>query len=99
MDSAEQPVVWDPAGPSPSEDSERALLEWARARGVRLVSGVRATAAPTLEVDLAAGSTIEADLARARDALNAQDVDRVERHLATAEATLTAHAELPHGHW
>jgi hypothetical protein len=98
VDAADVPVLWDPAGPTPSDDAARALREWARSRGVSLrerdepARGARG-------VDLAAAGLVEADLGRAREALVAEDVDTVERALARAEAGIRRHTELPQAHW
>ncbi len=98
MDAVDLPVVWDPAGPSPSDEATRALHEWARSRGIRVRERDEVRAGPP-EVDLGVAERVEADLGRAREALVAEDVDAVERALARAEATVRRHAELPQAHW
>jgi hypothetical protein len=81
----------------PRED-DRALEEWGRARGVRLLLPGGAVA-PTIPVDLSVGDRVEEDLERARDAESALDADLTERLLARAESLLRAHPELPQCAW
>ena len=95
-------VAW--VAPSGSEagslapQDHRALEEWGRARGVRLlVPGTGTT--PTLPVDLSIGDRVEDELETARDAVSGLDADLAERYLARAEALLRAHPELPEGAW
>jgi hypothetical protein len=88
-------VVWiEPAGPA----EERALGEWALARGVRL-HGPSAEEAPRIAVDLSMAERVEAELDKARDGATALDAEVTERALARAEAILRAHPELPQAAW
>lgn len=83
------------------EDAERALEQWARARGLRIVTAGAAggDAGHALRVDLAIGERVEKELVRAREAIAALEADAAERALARAEALLHEHPELPQAAW
>jgi hypothetical protein len=78
-------------------DARHALDEWARARGIRLVTPREGTAAPAADPTIA--ERVEKELAAARDAISASDADTAERDLARIEATLRDHPELPQAAW
>jgi hypothetical protein len=93
-------VVWiEPSDVAP--DAHRALVEWARARGVtlRAPEGEGETSAAPITVDSALVRDVESELAAAREALVQQDADAQERALARAEAIILAHPELPQAAW
>lgn len=96
--SDDVPVVWLSADAASDGDAARALTEWARARGLRLVA-VDEVAAPSLHVDMTIGDRVEKELDRAREAIAALDADAAERALARAEALLRDHPELPQAAW
>jgi hypothetical protein len=85
-----------PDGPDASQ--ARALAGWERAHGVKLVTP-RDERPVALPVDESVGEDVEKLLERARDAVSARDGEAIDRALATAEATLRAHPELPQGSW
>jgi hypothetical protein len=107
--SEEVTVVWVAEGgttqgarsgaPDGRDDAARALVEWGRARGLRIVSASDATGASTLKVDLSIADRVEKELDRAREAIAALDGDAAERALARAEAVLREHPELPQAAW
>lgn len=80
-------------------DASRALAEWGRARGVRLVAVEESAAATGLKVDPAIGERAEKEIERAREAISALDADTAERALARADAFLRDHPELPQAAW
>jgi hypothetical protein len=89
-------VVWL----APDEgDAARALAEWGRARGVRLVAVEDAASASGLRVDVTIGERVEKEIERAREAIAALDADGAERALARADAVLRDHPELPQAAW
>jgi hypothetical protein len=90
-------IVWVAPAP-PDAGQRRALATWASAHDVRLVEPAEETPR-SLSVDLAAASEVEARLDSARDAIAGLDAPAVDRELATAEALLRAHAELPQAGW
>ncbi len=90
-------VVWTSPADERSAAAE-ALARWARARGVVLLAPEHVVR-PTQAIDLHSGDEVEAELARARDALSALDVDAAETALVTARETLRAHPELPQAAW
>lgn len=97
--TADAPVTLAWIAPEPADaDQSRALTSWAHARGVTLAS-------PTdekpiaLKVDERVADEVERAIDRARDAIAARDGEGVDRALATADALLRAHAELPQAAW
>jgi hypothetical protein len=104
-------VVWvapDPAsspagarsGPGDGrEDAARALLEWARARGLRVHTANESARGALEHVDLTIADRVEKELDRAREATAALDADVAERALARAETLLREHPELPQAAW
>ncbi len=97
--SDDVPVVWLSGETSPEGNADRALAEWSRARGLRLVSVDDLAAPSALHVDTAIGDRVEKELDRARDAIAALDADAAERALARAEMLLRDHPELPQAAW
>lgn len=104
MDDAPVPYVWlAPAeggayAPSRAESElDGRLRAWAAARHV----DIRQTPAPPepLSDDTASGDAVEAELARARDALAAADATSVDAALGRADELLNAHPELLHAAW
>lgn len=96
-------VVWlspdGAAGEGIGADATRALSEWGRARGVRLVNVEDAAASVGLKVDITIGERVEKEMERAREAIAALDADAAERALARADAVLRDHPELPQAAW
>jgi hypothetical protein len=93
-------VVWlDGGTSSPSDDAARALSEWARARGVTLVTLDDGGALPAITIDPSIADRVEKELDRANDAIAALDADAADRALARAEAILREHPELPNAAW
>lgn len=103
-------VVWvAPEGAAPAgvrsgpgdgrEDASRALVEWGRARGLRIVTASERVGGGALRVDPSIADHVENELDRARDAISALDADAAERALARAEALLREHPELPQAAW
>jgi hypothetical protein len=84
------PVVWLSES---RDDAARALREWARARGVVLSSPSEPRA--PIAVDPAVADATEKELARAHEALAADDADAAARALGRAEALLRDHPEAP----
>src|SRR5579859_3430113 len=100
---AEATLVWIAAAPADAEQA-RAIASWGSAHGLRLVSPtVPLPQPPPLAgrpaVDLRIADDVAVQLERARDALAALDGAEVDRALATAEASLRAHPELPQAAW
>jgi hypothetical protein len=92
-------VVWiAPAGAERPRQAEHALDEWGRSHGLHLEAPNHETA-PRLPVDQTIADGIEEELEKARDASSALDTEAVEGALASAEATLRQHPELPQGAW
>jgi hypothetical protein len=98
-------VVWL-GEDAPRDDARRALVGWARARGLSLLDADgsprgRATRRRDEDVgpSLAVAERVERDLDRAREAVAALEGDAAERALARAEAELRAHPELPSAAW
>jgi hypothetical protein len=95
-------VVWL-AETEASDEAERALEEWGRARSVRLRPAQESRRAGaigldrTMTEDLA--DRVDKELERAHEAIAALDADPAERALARAEALLREHAELPQAAW
>jgi hypothetical protein len=81
------------------EDAARALLEWARARGLRIHDATASTRGALEHIDLTIADRVEKELDRARDAISAADADVAERALARAETLLREHPELPQAAW
>jgi hypothetical protein len=103
-------VVWvAPEGAAPAgarsgpgdgrEDASRALVEWGRARGLRIVTASDRVGGGALRLDPSIADRVEKELDRARDAISALDADVAERALARAEALLRDHPELPQATW
>lgn len=92
-------VVWLSPDGAAEGDSARALAEWGRARGLKLVGVEDTAAAVGLRVDLTVGEKIEKEIAHAHDAIAGLDADTAERALARADAALRDHPELPHAAW
>ncbi len=84
---------------SPSPDAERALFEWARARGLELAKASGASSRPEVVADQEDANRVEADLTLASQALVQEDTDAAERALARAEARVIGHPELPQAAW
>ncbi len=97
--SDDVPVVWLSPDAASEVDAARALAEWGRARGLRLVSVDDVAPPATLRVDMSVGDRVEKELERAREAIAALDADAAERALARAEALLRDHPELPQAAW
>jgi hypothetical protein len=93
--TTEVTVVWIEPG---SAADQRALDEWALARGVRLREPSEEEA-PKIAVDLGVGERVESELEKAREGAAALDAEATERALARAEALLRAHPELPQAAW
>jgi hypothetical protein len=83
----------------PREDAARALTEWARVRGVSLVKGEELAAPTSSGGDDDIAERVEKEIARAREAVAALDVDAAERALARAERLLRDHPELLQAAW
>lgn len=104
-------VVWvAPEGASPSsgirsgpgdgrEDATRAVLEWARARGLHVRSASEGSRGGLEQVDFTIADRVEKELDRAREGTAALDADVAERALARAETLLREHPELPQAAW
>ncbi|MBX3189841.1 MAG: hypothetical protein KF819_22640 [Labilithrix sp.] len=80
------------------DDAVRALAEWGRARGVKLVSAAEGGPG-ALRFDPSLAERVEKELDRAREAIAALDADTADRALARAEAVLREHPELPQAAW
>ena len=95
-------VVWvaaDAGAATPRDDAQRAIGEWARARGLRVRASSGVITSPPIALDLAVADRVERELDRSREASAAADADAAERALARAEATLRDHPELPQAAW
>lgn len=90
-------LVWvDSGGARPDGAQARALEAWAAARGARLVGLAPETREP-LPYPAAVVASVEAALTRGHDAIAALDGATADEALASAEASLAAHAEVPQG--
>ncbi|HEY8086997.1 MAG TPA: hypothetical protein VIF09_04110, partial [Polyangiaceae bacterium] len=90
-------LVWLDAEP-PDASRSQAIAAWARAHGVVLRPPSKERA-PALAVDPARADAIDGLLERVRDAMAARDAEAADRALASAEAELRAHPELPEAAW
>jgi hypothetical protein len=90
-------LVWIAPEPADAEQS-RGLSRWASTHGVKLVEA-RDERPPAIAVDGSVADAVDDLLDRARDAMAARDGDAMDGALASAEATLRAHAELPQAAW
>ena len=91
-------VVWvEPA--EGRDDALRAVAEWGRARGLKVLVAAEGTGASAVKVDFAIADRVEKELDRAREAIAALDADVAERALARADAILREHPELPQASW
>ena len=86
------PVVWV-GTEAHSEEAARALAEWARARGVVLQEPTPARA--VVAVDASLPDAIEKELARAYEALGADDADAAGRAIGRVDAMSREHPEIP----
>ena len=91
-------VVWV-APEAGRDDATRAVLEWARARGLRVRTARESSHGALERVDFTIADRVEKELDRAREATAALDADVAERALARAETLLREHPELPQGAW
>lgn len=96
--AADVTVVWLDKGP-PREDAVRALEQWGRARGVRVLAPTEGGAGSAVRIDFTVADRVEKELDRAREAIAALDADVAERALARAEGLLRDHPELPQAAW
>lgn len=88
------------AGPGDGrEDAARALAEWGRARGLRILAATQSSGGGMARIDFTIADRIEKELDRAREATAALDADAAERALARAETLLREHPELPQAAW
>lgn len=92
-------VVWLSPDGGADADSARALAEWGRARGLRLVALDDGASSGRLKVDVTIGDRVEKEIERAREAIAALDADAAERALARADVVLREHPELPQAAW
>jgi hypothetical protein len=104
-------VVWlapDPAPvgapgasgvPSERDDAARALAEWGRARGLRILSATAGARSGPLTIDFTIADRVEKELDRAREATAALAADVAAPALARAETLLRDHPELPQAAW
>ncbi len=90
-------VVW--LGDAARPGAQRALDEWARARGVRLTTPDASETSRAQPSPLEVADRVEREIARAADAVSALDADAAERALARAEQALRAAPELPQAPW
>ena len=81
------------------DDATRAVLEWARARGLRVRPAIESSRGGLENTDLTIADRVEKELDRAREATAALDADVAERALARAETLLREHPELPQAAW
>ena len=81
------------------DDALRAISDWGRARGLKVLVAADGTAASAVKVDFAIADRVEKELDRAREAIAALDADVAERALARADAILREHPELPQAAW
>jgi hypothetical protein len=94
------PTAGPHAGPGDGrEDATRALAEWGRARGLRILSARESTGDGVARIDFTIADRVEKELDRAREATAALDADVAERALARAETLLREHPELPQAAW
>jgi hypothetical protein len=93
--TAEPPatLVWIAPDP-PDAAQARALASWAQAHG-RVLAAPAGERPAVIAIQLGAAEDVEELLDRARDAITARDGDGADRALASAEALLRAHPELP----
>jgi len=91
-------VVWLDKGPA-REDAVRALEQWGRARGIRVLAATEGSGDAAVRIDLTIADRVEKELDRAREAIAAVDADTAERALARAEGLLRDHPELPQAAW
>jgi hypothetical protein len=96
-------VVWlaaeSHAAPSERDDAGRALAQWGRARGLRILEATEGARSGPPRLDFTIADRVEKELDRAREATAALDADAAERALARAEALLRDHPELPQAAW
>lgn len=97
--SDDVPVVWLSPDGAAEGDAARALAEWGRARGMRLVAVEDGASSAVLKIDPSIGDRVEKEIGRAREATAALDADAAERALARADALLREHPELPQAAW
>jgi hypothetical protein len=81
------------------DDATRAVLEWARARGLHVRPATDGARGGLEHVDFTIAERVEKELDRAREAIAALDADVAERALARAETLLREHPELPQAAW
>lgn len=91
-------VVWLDKGPA-REDAVRALEQWGRARGIRVLAATESSGDAAIRIDFTVADRVEKELDRAREAIAAVDADAAERALARAESLLRDHPELPQAAW
>jgi hypothetical protein len=96
---ADVTVVWLAPETGERESAARALAEWGRARGLRIVEASEGARSGPQKIDLTIGDRVEKELDRAREATAALDADAAERALARAETLLRDHPELPQAAW
>jgi len=90
-------LVWiAPAPPSAAQRS--AIASWALAHGIALGDPLDQRPAP-IPVDTRTAVAVDDLIDHARDAIGARDGPSVDRALASAEALLRAHADLPEAAW
>ncbi|MGA3123202.1 MAG: hypothetical protein ABSF69_20720 [Polyangiaceae bacterium] len=90
-------LVWiAPAPPSAAQRS--AIASWAGAHGLALADPLDQRPAP-IPVDTRVAVAVDDLIDHARDAIGARDGPSVDRALASAEALLRAHADLPEAAW
>jgi len=92
-------VVWLAPETGEREDAARALAEWGRARGLRILEASEGARSGPPKIDFAIADRVEKELDRAREATAALDADAAERALARAETLLRDHPELPQAAW
>lgn len=91
-------VVWIEQAEVPT-DAQRAITDWARARGLKVLSTSDTPRAKGPRLDPALADRLEKELDRAREAIAALDADQADRALARAEALVREHPELPQAAW
>jgi hypothetical protein len=92
-------VVWLAPDVSERDDAARALAEWGRARGLRVLAATEGARSGPPKIDFTIADRVEKELDRAREATAALDADVAERALARAETLLRDHPELPQAAW
>ncbi len=92
-------VVWLAPETGERESAARALAEWGRARGLRIVEASEGAHSGPAKIDFTIADRVEKELDRAREATAALDADAAERALARAETLLRDHPELPQAAW